>query len=150
MPVILKLRSLCSPNLCVLLIVAVDGWYVRLSKPSWNPPGWIFGPVWTLLYLMMAVAAWLVWREGGWQAQRRALSLFVVQWLLNALWTPIFLGLHRPGFAFVEISLLWLAATLTAFVFWEIKRAAGILMMPYVAWVTFAAVLNFTIWRMNS
>lgn len=125
-------------------------WYAALHKPSWNPPPWVFGPAWTFLYITMAVAAWLVWREGGWKAQRRALGLFIVQWFLNALWTPLFFGAHLPGVAFGEIVLLWLAIAATLVAFWRVKKAAGLLLVPYLAWVSFAAALNFSIWRLNS
>jgi len=124
-------------------------WYAQLHKPSWNPPSWIFGPVWTLLYVMMAVAAWLVWREGGWKTQGRTLGLFLLQWLLNALWTPLFFGMHRAGLAFAEIIALWLVLAVTLRSFWRVRKAAGVLLVPYLAWVSFAAALNFTIWRMN-
>ncbi len=97
----------------------------------------------------MALAAWLVWREGGWRVQARALGLFLVQWLLNALWTPLFFGLHQPGFAFAEIMLLWLALSATCVRFWRIRRLAGVLLVPYLAWVSFAAFLNFTLWQLN-
>jgi translocator protein len=130
--------------------VSVGGWYADLHKPAWNPPGWIFGPVWTVLYAMMAVAAWLVWQRGGWKAQRTALGLYLVQWVLNALWTPLFFGLHRPGLAFAEIVLLVVAVLATLVLFWRVRRAAGLLFVPYALWVSFAAVLNFAIWRMNS
>ncbi|MEY4483787.1 MAG: hypothetical protein RL693_1239 [Verrucomicrobiota bacterium] len=140
---------LCFSAAASAVFVSVDGWYAALQKPSWNPPAWLFGPAWTLLYVMMAVAAWLVWREGGWKAQGRALRLFVGQWFLNALWTPLFFGLHLPGWAFVEISLLWVMIALTLSQFWRVRKAAGILLLPYLAWVTFAATLNFVIWRMN-
>ncbi len=129
--------------------VSIDGWYAALQKPSWNPPAWVFGPAWTLLYLSMAVAAWLVWREGGWKAQGRALGLFLVQWALNALWTPLFFGLHQPGLAFAEITILWLVLAATLAAFWRINKVAGALLVPYLAWVSFAAALNFTIWRLN-
>lgn len=132
------------------VFVSIGGWYAGLDKPAWNPPAWIFGPVWSLLYAMMGVAAWLVWRAGGWKVQRRALGWFLLQWLLNALWTPLFFGLHRPGLAFAEIIALWLALAVTLRSFWRVKKAAGILLTPYLAWVSFAAVLNFTIWRLNS
>lgn len=125
-------------------------WYDALNKPSWNPPPWIFGPVWTALYSMMAVAAWLVWRQGGWTRQRRPLFFFLAQLALNALWTPLFFGLHRPGLAFVDIVLLWLAIAATIREFRPVSCAAGWLLVPYLTWVGFAAVLNFTIWRMNS
>jgi tryptophan-rich sensory protein len=124
-------------------------WYASLQKPSWNPPGWIFGPVWTALYAMMAVAAWLVWRQGGWDKQRKPLLIFLAQLALNALWTPLFFGLHWPGVAFAEIVLLWLAIAATIVVFRPVSRTALMLLVPYLAWVSFAAVLNFTLWRLN-
>lgn len=124
-------------------------WYASLKKPSWNPPGWIFGPVWTALYAMMAVAAWLVWRRGGLKAQRRPLTLFVVQLALNAAWTPLFFGLHWPGVAFVEIVFLWLALGATLVAFSRVSRFAACLLTPYLGWLSFAAVLNFTLWRLN-
>lgn len=124
-------------------------WYASLRKPSWNPPGWIFGPVWTALYTMMAVAAWLVWRRGGWGKQRKPLLIFIVQLMLNALWTPLFFGLHRPAWAFAEIVLLWLAIVATIVVFRPVSGPAMLLLVPYLAWVSFAAVLNFTLWRLN-
>jgi tryptophan-rich sensory protein len=125
-------------------------WYASLKKPSWNPPGWVFGPVWTALYAMMAVAAWLVWKRGGWAAQRRLLMLFLAQLILNAAWTPLFFGLHRPGLAFAEIVLLWLAIAATLAAFRPVNRVAAWLLAPYLAWVSFAAGLNFTLWRLNS
>jgi len=125
-------------------------WYAALKKPSWNPPNWIFGPVWTTLYTIMAVAAWLVWRRGGWPAQRRPLLLFLAQLALNATWTPLFFGLHRPGLAFAEIALLWLAIAATLAAFCSVSRAAVWLLVPYLAWVSFAAVLNLSLWRLNS
>lgn len=131
------------------VFVSVGGWYGSLAKPSWNPPSWVFGPVWTLLYILMAVAAWLVWREGGWKAQKQALGLYLLQWLLNALWTPIFFGMQRPGLAFAELVLLDVALLGTLAAFWRVKRFAGLLLVPYVLWVCFASVLNFTIWRLN-
>lgn len=124
-------------------------WYAALRKPAWNPPNWIFGPVWTALYAMMAVAAWLVWRQGGFGRQRRALGLFFAQLALNAIWTPLFFGLHRPGLAFVEILALWLAIAWTLGAFWRVRRAAAWLLVPYLAWVSFAAVLNGTLWSLN-
>lgn len=125
-------------------------WYLGLQKPSWNPPAWLFAPVWTLLYLLMAVAAWLVWRRGGWRQQRRPLTLFVTQLALNALWTPLFFGLHRPDWAFVTIVLLWLAISATIVAFARIQRAAAALLAPYLAWVSFATCLNFALWRLNA
>ena len=141
--------ALCFAAAATAVFVSTDGWYAGLQKPSWNPPSWLFGPAWSLLYILMAVAAWLVWREGGWKAQGRALRLFLLQWFLNALWTPLFFGLHRPGLAFAEIVLLWLAIVATLWSFWRARKLAGLLLVPYLAWVTFATVLNFTIWRLN-
>ena len=141
--------ALCFAAAATAVFVSTDGWYAGLQKPSWNPPSWLFGPAWSLLYILMAVAAWLVWREGGWKAQGSALRLFLLQWFLNALWTPLFFGLHRPGLAFAEIILLWLAIAATLWSFWRVRKLAGLLLVPYLAWVTFASVLNFTIWRLN-
>ena len=122
-------------------------WYQTLNKPSWNPPPWIFGPVWTLLYLGMAVAAWLVWKRGG---QGQALRLYVVQLALNAAWTPVFFGAHQLGVAFIVIVCMWIAIFLTQRAFQAVSRPAGLLLLPYLAWVSFASVLNFTLWRLNS
>ncbi len=124
-------------------------WYKNLAKPWWTPPDWLFGPVWTLLYLFMGVAAWLVWRRGGFQEARGALALFLVQLLLNALWSWVFFGLQQPGWAFLELSLLWLAIAATLAAFWRLVPAAGWLLAPYLAWVSFAGVLNFALWHLN-
>jgi benzodiazapine receptor len=125
------------------------GYYAALAKPAWSPPAWVFGPAWTVLYILMAVAAWMVWRRGGWRAQRGALGLYLVQLALNALWTPLFFGLQNPGLAFAEIVLLWLALAATLVAFFRVDRWAGCLLVPYLLWVTFAAALNFAIWRLG-
>lgn len=127
----------------------IDGWYRTLNKPTWNPPSVVFGPVWTTLYIMMAVAAWLVWRTRGFRGAAVALSLFGVQLALNAAWSWIFFGLHQPGWAAVEIVILWLAIVATTIAFFKVRATAGWLMIPYIAWVSFAAFLNFTIWQLN-
>lgn len=124
-------------------------WYSRLNKPSWNPPGWVFGPVWTLLYAMMAVAVWTVWKQGGFAAQRQPLGLFFLQLALNAAWTPLFFGLRQPGVAFAEILVLWLVIVGTIVSFRRVNGTAAVLLLPYLAWVTFAAALNLTLWRLN-
>lgn len=128
---------------------AIPTWYRQLEKPSWTPPDWLFGPVWTALYLAMGIAAWLVWRRGGWAANRRALTLFGIQLILNALWSFLFFGLRSPGLAMAEIVVLWLAILLTLLAFWRVSRPAGALLAPYLLWVTFASALNFAVWRMN-
>lgn len=127
----------------------IDGWYAGLVKPSWNPPNWIFGPVWSALYLAMAVAAWLVWRQKGWSGAKLPLSLFGVQLALNVLWSWIFFGAENPSLAFTEILLLWAAIAATMPTFWYRSKLAGLLFAPYLAWVTFAAVLNYAIWQLN-
>lgn len=124
-------------------------WYGQLEKPSWTPPSWLFGPVWTALYLAMAIAAWRVWRKGGWAEQRRPLTLFLVQLFLNLLWSGLFFGLRSPLLAMVEIDFLWFAILLTLIAFWRVDRLAGALFVPYLLWVTFAGVLNFAVWRLN-
>lgn len=131
------------------VFVSTGGWYAELAKPTWNPPGWLFGPVWTVLNGMMAVAAWRVWRNGGWPRQKATLGLFLFQWALNALWTPLFFGLHRPSWALAEILVLLGAILATLRAFWWVDRPAGVLLFPYAAWVSFAAVLNGAIWQMN-
>lgn len=125
-------------------------WYAQLQKPSWNPPSWVFGPAWTALYTMMAIAAWLVWQRGGFAEQRVALNLFLLQLLFNAAWSPLFFGLRNPALALVDIVLLWLALLATLLNFWGRSRVAGAVLIPYLAWVSFATALNFALWRLNS
>ena len=125
-------------------------WYAALAKPSWNPPNWIFGPVWSVLYLCMAIAAWLVWRQGGLAGAATPLALFAVQLVLNLAWSWLFFGFENPGLAFVDIILLWAAIAATMVAFWFRSAIAGILFVPYLAWVSFAAVLNFVVWRLNA
>lgn len=129
---------------------AVQDWYPTLAKPSWTPPAWLFGPVWTVLYIVMAVAAWLVWRRGGGDGARLALIVFFVQLILNAAWSIIFFGLRNPGAAFAEIVALWVAIVGTTLLFWKVTPVAGWLFLPYFLWVSFATALNFAIWRLNS
>lgn len=125
---------------------SVREWYPTIAKPEWTPPSWLFGPVWTVLYVMMSVAAWLVWRRVGWGG---ALVWFAVQLALNATWSPVFFGMHKIGLALVNIVLLWLAIVGTTVAFWRVSPVAGWLFVPYLAWVSFAAALNFALWRMN-
>jgi tryptophan-rich sensory protein len=127
----------------------IANWYAGLAKPPWNPPNWVFGPVWTVLYICMAVAAWLVWRKGGLAKARWPLALFAVQLALNAAWSWLFFGFHMPGAAFIEILALLVAIAATTIALWRQSLAAGLLMVPYLGWVTFATVLNYAIWRLN-
>ena len=127
----------------------IDAWYQTIEKPSWNPPSFVFGPVWTILYVLMAIAAWLVWQRDGFAKAKVPLTLFAIQLLLNVAWSWIFFHFHQPGWAFVEILVLWLAIVATMVAFFKKTALAGWLMGPYLAWVSFAAVLNFTIWRLN-
>lgn len=129
---------------------SVNGWYVNLRKPSFNPPNWIFAPVWTTLYFLMAVSAWMVWERGGWSGAKTALILFFVQLALNTAWSGLFFGLHRPGAALVEIVFLFAAIVATTLAFRTFSMTAFWLMTPYVLWVAFASFLNFNIWRLNS
>ena len=117
----------------------IGNWYATLAKPSWNPPNWVFGPVWSALYLCMAVAAWLVWRQKGLAGAGGPLALFGVQLALNTLWSCLFFGLHSPGLAFAEIILLWVAIVATMMTFWRRSVLAGLLFVPYLAWVTLPA-----------
>lgn len=128
----------------------IPNWYADLAKPTWNPPSWVFGPVWSCLYLMMAVSVWLVWRQGGFAEGRLPLALFAVQLGLNSFWSILFFGLHRPGLAALDILLLGTAILATLIAFWKRSKWAGILLVPYLAWVSFAAVLNLVIWRLNT
>lgn len=130
-----------------LTVGAIKDWYPSLRKPSWNPPNWLFAPVWTTLYLSMSVAAWLVWRTDP--DARVALLLYSVQLVLNHMWSPIFFLLRKPAAAFFELCLLWVTVVLTTYHFAQICPRAAQLMLPYLAWISFAGLLNFRIWRDN-
>lgn len=125
------------------------GFYQTLIRPLWAPPGWLFGPVWTVLYILMAISAWLVWREGGFRKTGAVLALFVFQLAVNAFWTWLFFVWHLGAMAFAEIVFLWLLIMATAFLFWRRNRAAGALLIPYFAWVSFASVLTWAVWKSN-
>lgn len=128
----------------------IGSWYTALAKPSWTPPNWIFGPVWTVLYVDMAVAAWLVWRQKGWPGAQVPLLLFLVQLAFNVAWSWLFFGLRNPGLGFANIILLWVAIVVTLVAFWRQSVLAGLLLVPYLAWVTFAGALNYSIWQLNT
>ncbi|HEL3178611.1 TPA: TspO/MBR family protein [Stenotrophomonas maltophilia] len=123
--------------------------YASLTLPAWAPPAGVFGPVWTLLYAMMAVAAWLVWRERGWRGARPALTLYLVQLAVNALWSWLFFGWKLGALAFADILVLIVLVCATIFGFLRIQRAAAVLLLPYLAWISFASALNFAVWRAN-
>ena len=123
--------------------------YGRLVQPSWAPPAWLFGPVWTLLFIAMAVAAWRVWRRHGFAGAGAALTLHAAQLVANALWTWLFFAWQQGGLAFAEIGLLWVMIAATLVLFWRRDRLAGLLLLPYLAWVSFAAALNLSLWRLN-
>jgi tryptophan-rich sensory protein len=129
---------------------SVGTWYVGLNKPTWTPPGWVFGPVWTALYISMGVAAWIVWRERSSSFAHAALWMFGLQLALNGLWSFVFFGLRQPGWGLVDIGLLWASLAATTFLFFRVNSTAGLLLVPYLLWVSFASMLNYSIWRMNS
>jgi translocator protein len=122
-------------------------WYASLHRPSFAPPSWLFGPVWTVLYVLIALAGWLVWRQAGWRSQ--AMALWLTQLGLNALWTPLFFGLHWLGLALLEMAVLWLVLLACMRAFWRVHPAAGAMLLPYLAWISFAWVLNAGFWWLN-
>jgi tryptophan-rich sensory protein len=123
--------------------------YVQLVRPDWAPPPSIFGPVWTVLYALMGIAAWLVWRNDGFRPAKIALTLFLIQLATNASWSWLFFGWHQGALAFLDILLLWLLIVATLVAFWRIRPVAGVLLIPYLLWVSFASVLNYFIWQLN-
>jgi tryptophan-rich sensory protein len=130
---------------------AIPTWYVTLNKPSFTPPNWLFSPVWIFLFVLMGLSAFLVWNKGfGDKRVRIALSIFAVQLILNILWSAVFFGFRCPLAGLIEIVILWIAILLTILNFFKVSKTAGLLQIPYILWVSFAAVLNFFIWRLNS
>jgi tryptophan-rich sensory protein len=148
------LKILVSVGLCYAVAFVSSRfepgiWYQALAKPAWTPPSWVFAPVWTILYTIMGLAAWLVWRQEGIAAAGLPLSVFVLQLILNGLWTWIFFGQRNIGLAFAEIVILWILILVTLILFWKRQALAGIMLLPYLLWVGFAAILNYAIWRLN-
>lgn len=141
--------------LCVGLIgsrFTVPGiatWYAAIRKPAWTPPDAVFGPVWSALYLMMGIAGWLIWRKTGLSGAPGVMLLFALQLILNAAWSGIFFGMRRFDLAFAEIVVLWALILATLIAFWRHDAKAGMLLLPYLAWVSYASALNFAIWRLN-
>jgi len=153
------LASLIGLLFSLMLVAAIaavggqfspDAWYQGIAKPSWTPPGGLFGPVWTFLYASMAVAAWLVWREHYTRIATSALGVYILQLILNAIWSWVFFGLHQIGVALADLIVLWIFIVTTTVMFWKVRPVAGILLFPYVAWVTFAGILNYAIWILNA
>jgi tryptophan-rich sensory protein len=135
--------------LAAVASVQAGTFYMQLSRPAWAPAAWLFGPVWTVLYLLMAIAAWLVWKAHGLRRASAALSLFVLQLAANALWTWVFFVWHQGALAFFEILLLWALIVGTIIVFWRLQRISAALLLPYLAWVTFACALTYATWKLN-
>ncbi|MFZ9388432.1 MAG: TspO/MBR family protein [Chitinophagaceae bacterium] len=127
----------------------VGSWYKTINKPSWNPPGWVFGPVWTTLYILMGIALFLIWRTAESKSRNMAIALFGVQLTLNFFWSFIFFDQQQIGWALVEIGVLWLFILFTIFAFAKINKTAAWLLVPYISWVSFASILTYTIWRLN-
>ncbi len=123
--------------------------YNQLTRPPWAPPGWLFGPVWSALYVLMALSAWWVWRTRGFTGARGALALFIAQLAANALWSWLFFVWHQGGLAFAEVLLLWCMVAVTVISFWRISSLAAALLIPYLAWVTYASALTFAVWKLN-
>jgi translocator protein len=152
-------KTIVSVVVCFLVVGLVGtsssyanakDWYNALNRQTFTPPDWLFAPVWTVLYVMMGVAASLVWQRGlGSAGVKVALAAFAIQLILNAIWSPLFFGMHSLALALMDIAALWLAIIVTIILFWHVSRPASLLLVPYILWVTFAAFLNFRIWQMN-
>lgn len=123
--------------------------YGQLVRPEWAPPGWLFGPVWSTLYVLMGISAWLVWRRNGFKPNQLPLMLFIVQLAVNALWSWLFFAWHQGALAFAEVLVLWALIVATCVAFWRCYAPAGMLLLPYLAWVTFASFLTYATWRLN-
>ena len=150
-PGLLAWLGLCFLTAAIGAAASVEAgpFYLQLLRPSWAPPAGVFGPVWTLLYALMGIAAWLVWRQGGFETNRGPLSLFLLQLLVNALWSWLFFGWHLGGLALADVLLLWALILATLLGFWRVSRIAAALLLPYLLWVSFASALNFSVWRLN-
>ncbi len=143
------LVSFTASGIGAMASIQAQSFYGQLAQPGWAPPPWLFGPVWTLLFTLMGIAAWLVWRSGGFGAHRQALTLFLVQLAFNALWSWLFFAWHLGLLALADIVLLWGLITATLVSFWRVSPLAGALFVPYLLWVSFAGVLNFSLWQLN-
>ena len=143
------LLSFAAAGVGAVASARANTFYQQLVRPEWAPPAWVFGPVWSVLYLLMAIAAWVVWRQCGFRESGVALWLFIAQLTANAVWSWLFFSWHTGAWAFYDILILWVLLLCTVVSFWRLQSLAGALLLPYLAWVTFAAALCFAIWRMN-
>lgn len=134
----------------VFTFPSIPTWYASISKPAFVPPNWVFAPAWTTLFLLMGISLYLVWEKGtGRKDVRLAVSAFGLQLVLNVIWSGLFFGLKNPGLAFGEIIILWIAILLNIVLFYRISRKAGLILVPYILWVSFAAFLNYSVWILN-
>ena len=129
--------------------IQAKSFYSQLTQPTWAPPAGIFGPVWTVLYALMGIAAWLVWRSGGFRPNRKALTLFLLQLAFNSLWSWLFFAWHRGAWALADVLVLWILIVATLVSFWRLRPLAGALLIPYLLWVSFASALNYSVWQLN-
>ena len=143
------LLTFAAASVGIVTSARAASFYRQLLQPAWAPPAWLFGPMWSVLYIFMATAAWLVWRELGFGGAELALGLFVAQLVANALWSWLFFVLHRGALSVAEIVVLWLLILATIFAFWPLHRLAALLLVPYLAWVTVASALTLSLWRAN-
>ena len=129
--------------------IQAKSFYAQLAQPVWAPPPWVFGPVWTVLYALMGIAAWLVWRSGGFRANRQALTLFLLQLAFNAVWSWLFFAWHLGVLSLADTLVLWILIVATLVSFWRVRPLAGALLIPYLLWVSFASALNYSLWQLN-
>ena len=129
--------------------IQAKSFYSHLAQPAWAPPAGIFGPVWTVLYALMGIAAWLVWRSGGFRPNRKALTLFLLQLAFNSLWSWLFFAWHRGAWALADVLVLWILIVAALVSFWRVRPVAGALLIPYLLWVSFASALNYSVWQLN-
>jgi tryptophan-rich sensory protein len=143
------LASSLAAALGAIASIRAGAFYAQLARPDWAPPAEVFGPVWTVLYALMAIAAWLVWRVAGFRAARTPLVLFLVQLVVNASWSWLFFAWHLGGAALADILLLWVLVVATLVAFWRVRPVAGALLVPYLLWISFAMALNWSVWQLN-
>lgn len=144
------LLSFAAAGIGAVASSSASAFYAQLARPAWAPPAWLFAPVWSTLYALMGLAAWLVWRARGFAGARTALVLFMVQLTVNALWSWLFFVWRQGGLAFADTLLLWCLIVAMAVAFWRISMLAAVLLVPYLAWVTFASALTWLVWRLNA